>query len=491
MTMNAIPFTTCLNNTPRLIAVLLFSLSWVSTASALSDNSNGGKSHNDSMTISLSQVKYDGGKNLTYYHCGPPSVDSDSTELVLLHSKTTTTEKWKKSGILDDLCDGTLSVTALDLPSSADGAQLMSAFTSLVKSNVLSGGPVAICTPGESGKSVIDLAQNSTDLGKVVKTWIHVASSSVRTASDSVLQSFVTRNISVLSIHGDQDEMGRKATEKLVNTVNAKGVELQGGHRVYLFSPQDFVQEIFDFLGEKNVVTNPSKSPVKNPSDAPISSSALSDSKKPDNNDAMAINLSQVTYDNGRNLPYYHCGPAIDSVTTELVLLHGSTSTKEDWKDKGILDDLCDGSLSVTALDFPPGADGNKLMSAFDALIQSSILSGRPVVIVTPSASGASVTSLAEDNENGLRRVVKAWIPVASPSVLSTSNSALQLFPTLNIPVLAINGDDDGMGRRVTEKLVNEINAKGVELKGGHRVYLFSPSEFAQEIIKFIEEENL
>ena len=47
------------------------------------------------------------------------------------------------------------------------------------------------------------------------------------------------------------------------------------------------------------------------------------------------------------------------------------------------------------------------------------------------------------------------------------------------------------MGRRVTEKLVNAINAKGVELKGGHRVYLFSPSEFVQEIIDFISEENL
>jgi pimeloyl-ACP methyl ester carboxylesterase len=338
---------------------------------------------------------------------------------------------------------------------------------------------------------VIDLAQNSTDLGKVVNAWIHVASSSVRTVSDSVLQSFVTRNISVLSIHGDQDEMGRKTTEKLVNTVNATGVELQGGHRVYLFSPQDFVQEIVDFLGEKSEVKNPSQSPVRNPTDASMSALALSDSKKPDNNDAMAINLSQVTYGSGRNLPYYHCGPAIDSVTTELVLLHGSSTTKEEWKEKGILDDLCDGSFSVTALDFPPGADGTVLMSAFDALTQSSILTGRPVVIVTPSASGTSVTSLAEDNENDLRRVVKAWIPVASPSVLSTSDSALQSFPTLDIPVLAINGDDDGMGRRVTEKLVNAINAKGVELKGGHRVYLFSPSEFVQEIIDFISEENL
>ncbi|KAL3802637.1 hypothetical protein HJC23_011961 [Cyclotella cryptica] len=482
------PFTSGPNNTPRLITVLLLSISWILTAASTSDSSTGGMPQSDPVAIHLSRVKYDNGKNLTYYHCGPSSA---SSELVLLRSKTSTKETWKKSGILDDLCDGTLSVKALDLPSSADGAQLMSAFDALVKSNSLSGEPVVICTPGESGSSVLDLANNSSDLGKVVKAWIHVASPSIRKVSDSVLQSFVTRNISVLSIHGDQDEMGRRGTEKLVNTVNAKGVELQGGHRVYLFSPQDFVQEIYDFLGFESEVKNPSKSPVTNPAQVPTSlSSSLSNNTKPAN-DAMAINLSQVTYDSGRILSYYHCGPTIDSVTTELVLLHGSTGTKEDFKSKGILDDLCDGSLSVTALDFPPGADGTKLLSAFDALVKSSTLSGRPVIIVTPSASGASVVSLAENNTNGLRRMVKAWIPVASPSVLSASDAALQAFPGLNIPVLAINGDDDGMGRRVTEKLVNDINAKGVELTGGHRVYLFSPIEFVQEIVDFIEEESL
>jgi pimeloyl-ACP methyl ester carboxylesterase len=213
---------------------------------------------------------------------------------------------------------------------------------------------------------------------------------------------------------------------------------------------------------------------------------------QPTNDDATLIDLSQVEYNDGNILAYYHCGPSLDSVTTELVFLHGSVGSKEDWNNKtGILDDLCDGTLSVTALDFPPERGGTVLISAFNALVQSGVLSGGSVVVVTPSASGASVVLLAENHPDSLGDIIKAWIPIASSAVLSASDSTLQVFPTYNIPVLAITGDEDGMGVRVTEKLVNEIDAKGVELQGGHRVYMVSPDEFVQEILAFIQEENL
>jgi pimeloyl-ACP methyl ester carboxylesterase len=472
--------------------VLSLSLFW--PAESVSAKSNTANLDTDPAAIHLSHVTYGNGTNMSYYHCGPSSVDTDSIELVLLHSKTSTKEDWKEPGILDDLCDGSMSVTALDLLS-PDGTMLIIAFDALVQSSVLSGNPVVICTPGDSGASVIDLAElvsvdSMNELSRIVKAWIHVASPDVRSASESYLESLVTANIPVLSIHGDQDDMGRKATEKLVRTVNAKGVELQGGHRVYLFSPQEFVQEIDQFLEEKIESNTPSQAELIISTDTSTSSTITGFGKPSD--DAMTINLSQVSYGiSGDILPFYHCGPSLDSVTTELVLLHGSTGTKEHWKETGILDDLCNGIMSASALDFPPGADGFVLQSVFDALVQSSVLSGRPVVIVTPSASGTSVVTLAETNSTGLQSIVKAWIPVAPPAVLSASDSTIQLFPKFDIPVLSIHGDDDGLGRRVTEKLVNEIDAKGVELTGGHRVYLFSPKEFVQEIVDFLEEEGL
>ena len=212
--------------------------------------------------------------------------------------------------------------------------------------------------------------------------------------------------------------------------------------------------------------------------------------------DDARIHQDEVFYGDSAALSFYRCGPLPSSSTTELILLHGAAFSKETWKDCGILEKLCRPvrNLSILALDLPVSADGRRLASALDALVSSGMASGGPATIVTPSASGKAVVSLGEmatdpsANDGGeLKRRVKAWIPVASGDGLKASERALRAFPEAGVPVLAIHGDRDSMGRKVTERLKAESGAKGVELKGRHPVYLDSPDEFVNELLQFLE----
>ena len=220
----------------------------------------------DPLTITSGIVTYGIEKEtLSYYHCGPlPSQDNPTlTELVLLHGAAFTKEDWKTSGILNMLCEinneedeGNLSITALDIPVKADGVQLSNAFDALSSSsnnNVLSGRAVTIISPSASGKAIISLGDMPELLPKVLKAWIPVASGAVMGASESTLQSYKVAKIPILSIHGDQDSGGKKVTDKLKSVVNAKGIELSGRHPVYLDSPEEFVQEVMEFLDEEGL----------------------------------------------------------------------------------------------------------------------------------------------------------------------------------------------------------------------------------------------
>mmetsp|Transcript_13049 Transcript_13049/g.23674 ORF Transcript_13049/g.23674 Transcript_13049/m.23674 type:complete len:174 (+) Transcript_13049:273-794(+) len=163
-----------------------------------------------------------------------------------------------------------------------------------------------------------------------------------------------------------------------------------------------------------------------------------------------------------------------------------------------------EGNLSISALDLPVSADGTELVLAFEALTSKKILSGRPVTFISPSASGKSIVSLGEmaaaasknsgsggssSSSTELTRIVKGWIPVASGAVSGASESALKQYA--DIPILALYGDEDEMGKKVTQILVASNGAKGVELEGRHPVYLDSPEEFVQEVMQYLDEEDL
>eukprot|EP00985_Skeletonema_marinoi_P001069 scaffold433_cov161-Skeletonema_marinoi.AAC.15 len=242
--------------------------------------------------------------------------------------------------------------------------------------------------------------------------------------------------------------------------------------------------------------------------------------------DLMTITQGSITYkttntNQQQQLDYYHCGPhptplqphqhpsSSTSSTSELILLHGAAFTKENWKTSGILDKLCDinnnedgGDLSISAWDLPVSATGVELRDAFRGMVVKGVLSGGAVTFVTPSASGKALTTLGESvvaeekrkdeqQHSELKVMVKGWISVASGAVLKTSDEALLKYVHDGVPLLAIHGDQDVMGKKVTERLVELTKAKGVELEGRHPVYLDSPDEFVMEVIKFMEENGL
>lgn len=228
------------------------------------------------------------------------------------------------------------------------------------------------------------------------------------------------------------------------------------------------------------------------------------------------------------DLPFLHCGPEYGShpnpgdAGRELLLLHGAAFRASTWEESGILEGLCllgkqaasdssvgavAGDLSVTALDLPVSADGLYLNQAFKALWERGIISGEATYVVTPSASGSAMMSAAslaisqgqdgesstmvegqtEDVSKILSRMVRGWIPVAAGAVLSASREAIGVFIDLEIPILAIYGNQDAKGKDSSNRLAEEAGAWTLELEGRHPCYLDSPNEFIRAVIDFID----
>ena len=215
---------------------------------------------------------------------------------------------------------------------------------------------------------------------------------------------------------------------------------------------------------------------------------------------SVTMNLPFGTGLDRRDLKFLHCGVEFSSESlssksiVEIVLLHGAKFTKQNWSESGIIESICNDSQShgiissVIALDLSVQADGNGFINAMDSLIENGILSGKPVVVISPSASGKAIISLTSISERRVEDIIRAWLPVASPAILSATNESLGRFRQLQIPILAINGNRDAMGKKVTERLVTISGAEGVEIDGGHPCYLDSPNAFVDVVFKFLEE---
>ena len=172
------------------------------------------------------------------------------------------------------------------------------------------------------------------------------------------------------------------------------------------------------------------------------------------------VDRGEIAYgDKNKAMQYYRCGPpteilSINPELTEVVLLRGAkVYWKENWKDSGILETLCNmnknddmGNLLVTAWDLDVGADGQELIEAFDAMSAQQVISGRPAVIISPSASGKALIGLASMKLNAniekddLKRIVKAWVPVSPPSALRAQDVVLGQFKTSNIREFVVLG---------------------------------------------------
>lgn len=180
------------------------------------------------------------------------------------------------------------------------------------------------------------------------------------------------------------------------------------------------------------------------------------------------------------NIDYYYCHGS----EQHLVLLHGARFTKEDWKTSGILDRFCNvQGLSVSALDLPVSASHVDLQNILNQM-QSLKLFTAPVILVTPSASGKTITDWAMNGDvTTLPSYVSKWIPIAAGSINSVTDEQLTTLKD-QVPIFAIYGNKDTMGQQVTQRLADLAAADILEIEGGHPCYLDSPDVFVSAVLQ-------
>lgn len=205
------------------------------------------------------------------------------------------------------------------------------------------------------------------------------------------------------------------------------------------------------------------------------------------NNDAVvemgikqASGSSDIVSGNVNEIDYYHCA----GNRKHLVLLHGAKFTKEDWKTSGILGQLCQNSeLSVSAMDLPVSAGHEELQALLKSMDEAELLT-TPVVLVTPSASGKTITDWIKNGDlSTLTSLVYLWIPVAAGSVASVSDEQLMGLNGI-LPIYAIHGNRDAMGKQTSDQLATLAAAETLEIEGGHPCYLDSPDVFVSALLQ-------
>lgn len=188
------------------------------------------------------------------------------------------------------------------------------------------------------------------------------------------------------------------------------------------------------------------------------------------------------------SIPFYHCGTENNiNENKHLVLLHGAKFTKEDWKTSGILKSLCKAKgLSVSAMDLQVSA-GHQELKTLLASMQTEGMLNTPVTLVTPSASGKTITDWMTNGDlTELPSYISKWIPVAAGSVSSPSDEQVGSLKG-KLSILAIYGSRDAMGKRVTERLADLASAETLEVEGGHPCYLDSPDDFVSAIFRSMD----
>lgn len=142
------------------------------------------------------------------------------------------------------------------------------------------------------------------------------------------------------------------------------------------------------------------------------------------------------------------------------------------------------------------GKEGVDFYRGFRALKKESVVSGSPLVVVTPAASGWKVLDLAQTifNEpedpsaNYLSEVVRAWVPISSDDVMQMSPVELKVLPKRNIKVLAIHGENDSKGKKSNKFLRKAANATTKMIEGDHACYFDSPQVFVELLVEFLDE---
>ena len=190
-----------------------------------------------------------------------------------------------------------------------------------------------------------------------------------------------------------------------------------------------------------------------------------------------------------QEINYYHCGATTTQQggIVDIVLLHGSRFTKEDWKSSTILSRLCQhNQVRVTALDLEVSAKYPKLVALLEGMAQpeNGLMQLPVAALMTPSASGLSVVSAIQQGQaTQMSRVTRLWVPIASYSAMMLSAEQLAVLPN-TLPIWSIHGDQDNKGKHLSAKLKAEAGAQVTEFPGGHPFYLSIPEEFSNALLK-------
>ena len=191
---------------------------------------------------------------------------------------------------------------------------------------------------------------------------------------------------------------------------------------------------------------------------------------------------------------YYHCaakqpgllsGFGTKKKIQHIVLLHGSSYTKEDWKTSGIMQQLCDiDRYAVTALDLSHQSTSKPLINMLNDLHEQGLITSLPLAaIVTPSASGLAVVDWINKDPGRYVKSVQLWVPIASPAVTKLQKSRMKELKSRHVPILAIYGDKDAFqGKERSELLRDKVGAEVVRIKGKHACYLDSPDVFVEAL---------
>jgi pimeloyl-ACP methyl ester carboxylesterase len=220
-----------------------------------------------------------------------------------------------------------------------------------------------------------------------------------------------------------------------------------------------------------------------------------------------AVTLEEGTTSSD-SIAFYHCSGGGNSIS-HVVLLHGASFSKDNWKRSGVLDLFCAWeNVAVTALDLEVSARHDKLLSLLKGLPNDlSTFKGSknipPVVaaLVSPSASGFTMVDwlLSDEVAETLPQMIQLWVPVACGSVLSANEDDLTAGMAAagsDWPILAIHGDEDSSrSSDQLAELANKTSGGGsvtvVELPGPHAVYLHSQAAFVETVLDAIESNRL
>lgn len=203
------------------------------------------------------------------------------------------------------------------------------------------------------------------------------------------------------------------------------------------------------------------------------------DLKKPDiplmDNGQLQVFIeeSQSVEVQGTRVHYREAGPPDGKI---LFLLHGSAFNSQHWKDIKTIQTMAAAGNKVYAVDLPGrgktrsagvGDRPSFMRALIKAVLAAHSHSGRKVVVVSPSYSGAfSIPLLISDPD-----LFCGFVPVAPGSASSFQDK----FSSISVPTMIVVGERDGKSSsRALEKIPTSTRMHVIP-DAGHPAYLDNP----------------